>query len=47
MKKRIRIFKNIDDMTFNCDSNIIFITGLSGSGKSFLSRKISEEKNQT
>ena len=32
-------------MTFNCNSNIIFITGLSGSGKSFLSRKISEEKN--
>ena len=40
--KRIKIFKNIQDIQFNKTnkSNILLVTGLSGSGKSYLSNQL-------
>lgn len=46
MKEKIRIFKNVSDLSIvGNEKNILFITGLSGSGKSYLSKLIAEEKN--
>ena len=46
MKKSVRVFKNVNDITFNeNDKNIIFITGLSGSGKSYLSKELANKYN--
>ena len=46
MKKSVRVFKNVNDITFNeNDKNIIFVTGLSGSGKSYLSNELASKYN--
>ena len=46
MKKRVRVFKNISDITFNkINSNIFFVTGLSGSGKSYFAREYASNNN--
>ncbi len=47
---KVRLIKNVDDITFNLDkfkkdSNILLVTGLSGSGKSYLSRQLAKEYN--
>ena len=43
---KIRIFKNIKDIELKGNKdNILFITGLSGSGKSYLAKSISKERN--
>lgn len=48
MKKSVRVFKNVNDITFNeNDKNIIFITGLSGSGKSYLSKELANKYNSS
>ena len=48
MKKSVRVFKNVNDITFNeNDKNIIFITGLSGSGKSHLSKELANKYNSS
>ena len=46
LKNKIRVFKNINDITIKGnDSNIVFVTGISGSGKSYLSKKMASENN--
>ena len=46
MKSKIRLFKNVKDITFNeMRGNIFFVTGLSGSGKSYLSRELASDYN--
>ena len=47
---KVRLIKNVDDITFNLDkfkkdSNILIVTGLSGSGKSYLSKSLAKEHN--
>jgi len=46
---KIRRFKSIKDITFNTNikSNITLVTGLSGSGKSFLSKEMAQNTNAT
>ena len=44
MKRKIGIFRNIKDITFNeMKGNVFFVTGLSGSGKSYLSRELASK----
>jgi ABC-type dipeptide/oligopeptide/nickel transport system ATPase component len=44
MKDKIKIFKNIEDVTFNgSKDNVLFVTGLSGSGKSYLAKKLADD----
>ncbi len=47
---KIKVFRNIDDIYYNVDNfpssnKILLITGLSGSGKSHLSKEIAKEYN--
>lgn len=49
---KLKLFKNIKDKYYNFNdfpdnSNILLITGLSGSGKSYLSREIASNYNST
>lgn len=47
MNKKIRVFKNISDIYIKgTNTNILFIMGLSGSGKSYLSKLIAKETNK-
>ena len=44
MKSYVRVFKNREDITFNKkEGNIFFVTGLSGSGKSYYSKMLAKE----
>ena len=44
-KTKIKIFKSVDDIKFNAEkeSNVLLVTGLSGSGKSYLSHELSQQ----
>ena len=49
---KIKLFKTVDDLYLNTNnfpstSNILLITGLSGSGKSYLARELSNTYNAT
>ena len=45
LKNEKDLYFHYEDWKINTDKNILFITGLSGSGKSYLSNKIKNEKS--
>ena len=47
MKNKVCVFKSVSDFHYEKISNVIFVTGLSGSGKSFLAKQLAKQNNAT